>query len=248
MTRDPYLRLGLVLSFSGAILAPIFYYVLDSVPLAALAISGIMLGLVSAMLANARPAVPPEASRMMLQTGVEHLASLLEELGLRSKANYVPPSTTGGRARALIPLNENGSLPKKGQPVPNRLIARYGPNPEDICLVVTTPGTVSLDSVAISPGGGPDEMEGALNQILVGMMDLADSVSVHMLDDGIVVDVAKPKLRYDNVWFSHCLGSPLASIAASVVSEALNQPVRIAHEDDTRTGIRISIEVLGESL
>jgi hypothetical protein len=248
MSRNPYLRLGLVLSLSGAMLAPVFYFVLDSVPLAALAISGIILGLVSAMLANARPEVPPEASRMMLQTGVEHMASLLEELGLRSKAIYMPHPANGGRARALIPLNEKGSLPKKGQPVPNRLIARYGPNPEDICLVVTTPGTVSLDSIAINPGGGLDEIEGTLNQILVGMMDLADSVSVHALGDGIVVDVAKPKLRYDNVWFSHCLGSPLASIAASVVSKALNQPVRIAREDDTKTGIRIAIEVRDESL
>jgi len=248
MTKSSYFRLGLVLSLSGAILAPIFYYVLDSVPLTALAISSIMLGLVSAMLANARPEVPPEASRMMLQTGVEHLASLLEELGLNSKAIYMPSPANGGRARALVPLNENGSLPQKGQRLPNRLIARYGPKPEDICLVVTTPGTVSLASLSISPGSGSDQIEGALNQILIGMMDLADSVTVHVLGNGIIVEVAKPKLRYDNVWFHRCLGSPIASIAASVVSEALNLPVRIASEEEKAKGVRIVLEVLDEAL
>ncbi len=51
---NPYLRLGLVLTLSGAILAPVFYFVVVSVPLAALALSAIILGLVSAMLGNAR--------------------------------------------------------------------------------------------------------------------------------------------------------------------------------------------------
>jgi hypothetical protein len=248
MTKSPYFRLGLVLSLSGAILAPIFYYVLDSVPLTALAVSCVMLGLVSAMLANARPEVPPEASRMMLQTGVEHLASLLEELGLKSKAIYIPSTANGGRARVLVPLNEKGSLPQKGQRLPNRLIARYGPKPEDIGLVVTTPGTVSLASLSMNPGGGSDEIESALNQILIGMMDLVDSVTVHILGNGIIVEVTKPKLRYDNVWFHRCLGSPIASITASVVSEALNLPVRIASEEEEAKGVRIVIEVLDESL
>ena len=74
---NPYIRLGLVLTLSGAVLAPVFYFVVVSVPLTALALSAIILGLVSAMLGNARPEINPEASRMMLQTGVENIAALL---------------------------------------------------------------------------------------------------------------------------------------------------------------------------
>jgi hypothetical protein len=244
MTRNPYLRLGLVLMLSGAVLAPIFYFVVASVPLTALAISAIILGLVSAMLGNARPDISPEASRMMLQTGVENIAALLEELGLRTRAVYLPSPADGGRPRALIPLNEDGPQPTIGQAVADRLIARYGPNPEDMCLVVSTPGAVSLDSVAVVPGGGPDQMEGVLNQILVGIMDLADSVSVHVLVDRITVEVANPKLKYENIWFYRCLGSPLATIAAAVASQALNRPVRVGSEEETKRGTRIEIEVL----
>jgi len=243
VSKNPYLRLGVVLVISGAALAPIFYFVLASVPLAALALSAVILGLVSAMLARSRPDITPEASQMMLQTGIENLAALLEELGLRSRAVYLP-SSEGGRPRALIPLSENGALPSTGQTLPGRLVVRYGPNLEDMGLVVTTPGAVSLDGVALTPGAGPDQIEDALNHILVGIMDLADSVSAHMVDERIVVEVSRPKLKYENVWFYRCLGSPLASIAATVASQALALPVRVGSEEDTRKGTRIEIEVL----
>jgi len=244
VAKNPYLRLGIILTIGGAALAPLFYFVLASVPLAALALSAIILGLVSAMLGNARPDITPEASQMMLQTGIENLAALLEELGLRSRAIYLPSPESGGRPRAIIPLDENGIVPSAGQTLPGRLIARYGPNLEDIGLVITTPGAVSLDSVGLTPGGGPDLIEGTLNHILVGIMDLADSVSVHTGDNSIIVEVTKPKLKYENIWFYRCLGSPLASIAATVASQALALPVRVAGEQETKKGTRIEIEVL----
>lgn len=244
MTTNPYLRLGLVLVISGAVLAPVFYFVVGSVPLTALALSAIILGLVSTMLGGARPQITPEASQMMLKTGVENLAALLEELGLRSRAVYLPLPEGGGRPRALIPLSEDGPLPSVGQALPGRLIARYGPNLEDMGLVVTTPGAVSLDGISLAPGGGPDQIEGVLNHILVGIMDLADGVSVHGLGDRITVEVVKPKLKYENIWFYRCLGSPLASIAATVTSQALARPVRVGSEEETKKGTTIEIEVL----
>ena len=110
-------------------------------------------------------------------------------------------------------------------------------------MVVTTPGAVSLDSVTIVPGGA-DEIESALNHLVVGIMDLADSVSVHMAGDRITVEVTRPKLKYENIWFYRCLGSPMASIAATVVSQALARPVRIDSEEETKRGTRVEIEVL----
>jgi uncharacterized membrane protein len=243
MTRNAYLRLGLVLALSGAVLAPVFYFVVGSVPLAALALSTIILGLVSAMLGSARPNITPEASQMMLRTGVENIAALLEELGLRSRAIYLP-AIGGAPPRAVIPLSEDGPLPEKGKSIPDRLIARYGPNLEDMCLVVITPGTVSLEGIALMPGSGPDGIEVALSHILVGTMDLADSVSVHVAGDQVVVEVTNPKLKYSNVWFYRCLGSPLASIAATVTSQALDRPVRVASQQETGKRARIEIEVL----
>lgn len=241
---NPYIRLGLVLTLSGAVLAPVFYFVVASVPLTALALSAIILGLVSAMLGNARPEITPEASQMMLQTGVENIAALLEELGLTARAVYLPSPESGGRPKALIPIKEDGALPGIGQVVPDRLIARYGPNLENMCLVVTTPGAVSLDSVAVARGAGADQIESVLNQILVGVMDLADSVLLHIMEQHMMVEVAKPKLKYENIWYYRCLGSPVASVVATVVSQALAQPVRIKSETETGKSVWIEIEVL----
>lgn len=244
MKKNPYFKLGQVLIISGAVLTPVFNFVVNSVPLAALSLSAVMLGLVSAMLGSARPNITPEASQMMLKAGVENIAALLEELGIRSKAIYFPSNGNGRRPRAVISLNENGHLPVRGKELPNRLIARYGPNLEDMCLVVTTLGAVSLDGIAVTSGGGSEQIGSALSQILVGVMDVADSVTAHNTGDQIVVEVVNPKLKYDNIWYYRCLGSPLASIAATVASQALDRPVRIASEQETRKRVRIEIEVL----
>lgn len=245
MTKNPYRRLGLALSLSGAVLAPVFYLLLNSVPLAALALSFIMLGLVSAVLGNSQAAVSPEASQMMLRTGVENIASLLEEMGLTSKAVYLPGSSNGSRAKALIPLNGDSSRSIVVTSLPNRLIARYGPGAEDIGLMVTTPGTVSLDGVSLnSIGADPDQIESALSQILVGTMDLADSVSVKASGGQFTIEIINSRLKYDNVWYYRSLGSPLASIAATVVSQALNKAVVISSEEETGKKTRVVIEAL----
>jgi hypothetical protein len=179
---------------------------------------------------------------------MENIGALLEELGLRSRAIYMPSSACGGRPRALIPLREDKSITGAIRVSSDRLITRYGPNLEDMGLMITTPGAISIDNLGLTPGGGPDQIEGALNQLLVGILDLADSVSVHTLSDQIVVQVTNAKLRYENIWFYRCLGSPLASIAATVVSEALNRPVRVEKEEDIKRRTRIEVRVLDAGL
>jgi hypothetical protein len=244
LDKNPYIRLGLVLSISGGALAPVFYFVLASVPLTAIALSGVMVGLVSAMLGNARPSISPEACQMMLRTGIENTAALIEELGLESKGIYMPSSSPDGRPRVFIPLDQNGSLPERGQSVPDRLVVRYGRNLEDMCLVVASPGAVSLDGLTISPGGGTEQIEGILNSVLTGVLDLVDSVSAHAVEGRVSVEVTRPKLKYDNVWYYRCLGSPLASIVAAVCCQALGRRVRVAGEEEKGNRVRIEIEVL----
>jgi hypothetical protein len=242
---NPYRRLGIILAVSGAATAPFFYFVAVSVPLTAVSLSSVILGLVSAMLSNARPDISPEASRMMMLTGMENIAALLEELGLTTRAIYLPSSKDGVRPKAIVPLKESELLPEITQQIPDRLIARYGANMENMCLVVRTPGGFSLDDIPGIHGGGREQIEGVLNQVLVGVMDLADSVSLHANGDILFIDVAGPKLKYENVWYYRCLGSPLASIAATVISQALSKPVRIKNETCLKKNtVRIEVEIL----
>jgi hypothetical protein len=51
-------------------------------------------------------------------------------------------------------------------------------------------------------------------------------------------------MGYEEIWYYQCIGSPIASIAAAVSSEALQKPVRILEEKDNKGKYRIILEVL----
>lgn len=235
--------LGLVLCISGAIFAPIAYLILGSVPLTATALSTIILGIICIALANTRPYVSPEACQMLLKTGMENTAALLEELGLRNKALYLPSAMRDGHPQAIIPLEEGDIKLIQGK-IPGRLIVRYGAAPDDMAIAVTTPGSMSTELLKTPPGPTSGEIESAASYILIGMLDLADSVTVNSSDAQIEVLVRGARLHYEDIWYYRCLGSPIASIAAAICSEALSKPVRIKEENHSRGESRIIIEVL----
>ena len=236
--------LGLGLTVAGAVISPVFYFILESVPLSALGISFLMLGLTCIALANTRPPISPEASQMMLQTGIENIAALLEELGISGKAVYLPPSLRNGRAQALVPLRQDqGTIQINGR-IPGRLIVRYGRNPEDLGIAITTPGSLCLEGLEIQPGPTSAELSAALTHVVVGMLDIASSLTVNTHDSRINIEVSNPKLSYQNIWFYRSLGSPLASIAATVASEALDKPIVVEEEEHRGNKSIIKLEVL----
>jgi hypothetical protein len=244
MRSNPYRLLGLILSVAGAVLAPVFYLIVGSVPLAAAAMSAIIIGCTCLVLANARPYLSPEACRMLLKTGMENTAALLEELGLRNKAIYLPSTLRNGHPQALVPLGLEGNKLEIKEKLPGRLIVRYGPGQEEMAIAVTTAGSVSLELLGSRPGPAADEIESALNYILSGVLDIAGGARVYVTDSRVNLEVTAAKMDYEDVWYYRCLGSPVASIGAAVASEALGRPVRIV-EESARGGLsRITLEVL----
>jgi len=242
--KNPYRVLGITLAVPGALLAPLFYFLLSSVPLAATALSAIILGVTCIALANARPYISPEASQTLLKTGMENTAALLEELGLQNTAIYLPSHLRDGHPQALVPLSKDGGLRNMREKLPGRLIVRYGPDNADVAIAVTTAGSVNLELLSRKPGPTVEDIESALNYLLTGVMDIASGVTVHLADSTITVNVAGAKLTYENTWYNRCLGSPLASVAAAVASEALARPVRIIEEVSSHGKTRISLELL----
>jgi len=244
MKNNPYKILGLSFVLAGAIFAPVSYFVIASVTLTSIGISLIILGFVCLMLANTRPYISPEASQMMLRTGMENTSALLEELGLRNKAIYLPSALRDGRPQAIIPLTNDGNIFRVKEKLSGRLIVRYGAGSDDLAIAVTTPGSMNIDMLEDKPGPTAEEIETAATYILVGLLDIASAISVRMLDEHIEIDIKAPKLGYENIWYYRTLGSPLASIVAAISCEALNKPIRVSkesYEDDKGT---IELEVL----
>jgi hypothetical protein len=246
--NNPYRILGITLATAGAILVPVFYFIVNSPALTATGISAIILGFTCIAVANARPYLSPEAAQMLLKTGMENTAALLEELGLNNKAIYMPAGEAG-KARALIPLASSSQLTAQNlelrtQYLGDRLIVRYGPGVEDMAIAVTTPGSVNLQMLENKPGPTAGEIESALNYLLTGVLDIARGVTVNIIDSRVEVKISDARMSYENVWYYRSLGSPIASIAAVVVSEALNKPVRIAKEAENKGKSVITLEIM----
>ena len=242
--RNPYSWLGLGLAVAGAVSSPVFYFIVGSVPLTAMGISFIMLGLTSVALANTRPPLSPEAGQMMLRVGMENTAALLEELGLNGQAVYLPRSLRTGLSQAVVPLSPDQLREPITHSVAGRLIVRHGAGPLDMGIAVTTPGSVCLDALEVAPGPDPGEIEMALAHILIGMLDIASAVSVAATGGAVKVEISRPKLTYENVWYYGALGSPMASIAATVTCEAYDRPVIVVRDENQRGKGVVELEVL----
>jgi hypothetical protein len=224
------------------------YLVLQSTPITALGLSTIILGAVSLALGRGQPKISPEASAILLQSGVENISAIVEELGLKAKAIYLPSSMTTGKPQAFIPLHSNPHPPQLGNIVlPKRLIVKYGPQPEDMGLLVTTPGSAVAGMVTAKSDSTEADLEAALTLVLVGTISLADSVRVTKEDEVIRVEISNPRLEYRKMWVYESLGSPLASIVASVVAEVLNKPVSVDSEQYSKGKCNIELKLTGRS-
>lgn len=244
MKNNPYRLLGLGLIIAGAIFAPAAYFMINSIPLTAIGLSSIMIGFTSIALATARPRISPEAAQMMFETGMENIAALLEELGLNNKAIYLPSTMRTGNAQALIPLSGDIDVTKLEGKIPGKLIVRYGDNPVDMVVAVTAPGGTILNELEIKPGPTSSEIEQALTYVLTGLLDIANSVSIHFSEKQLHVEVTGPKFPYENASYDRCLGSPIASIVASIASDGFEKPIRIKEESYQKGVNTIQLEVL----
>lgn len=245
MRPTVYTRLGATLLLAGAIAAPIFSFVAGSIPLTALALASVLLGAISLFLAGSLPAVPPQAAELLLHAGLENVARLLEEIGSDAKAIYLPSRLSGGKPRALIPLHANAAQPKVSRPLLDRLIVDFGPHAEDMGILVTTPGTAVVELLETRPGATSSALEAALARVLIGMLDLATAVQVSQEDGSVTVTMTGVRLTYPDLWIYQALGTPLASLAATLVAEGLDTPVTIRSEARREGRATVLLDVIG---
>ncbi len=234
------------LTLIGILLSVLAYFILRSTQLTALGISTIMVGAVAFAIAKGQPKIPPEASAILMQSGIENVSAIVEELGLKTKAVYVPSSITGDKPKALIPVGSNLELGTKI--LPKRLIVKYGSTPDALGLLVITPGSAVGGMVEAKPDCSPGDLESAISLVLSRVVNLADGVRVRVDGEKILVEVVNPRLESSKMWVYERLGSPIASIVASVVAEVLDKPVSINSERSSTGKSFVDLKVVGRSL
>ena len=244
--RSRFINLGVALILGSTLFGAAMWYIVGYMPLVALAISGVILGAVSLALGRSVPRLSADASLLLDQAASDNIAALVEELGLRAKAMYLPSYLTKGRARALIPFHGNSSGPSIQKPLDLRLIVKFGNGPEDIGVLVATPGSSALELAQVTDGASSNELEATLSALLVGTLDLVGGVRVERNGDNVVVEVARLALQPRNHPSNDILGSPVATIVASVVAESAARPVTVVSEATKGRGHVIELRLHGE--
>ena len=245
LNKNPYTVAGLGLLIAGSLVSPLAYFILALTWLTALGICMLILSLILLVLGRTIPKLPPEVCGLLLETGIDNMATIVEELGIRTKAIYLPSSLTNGRPQALIPLHSNPSLPPINKALPHRLIVRYGASPDDIGLLLSTIGSTAVGLLESRPGPTTAELESALTSLLTGILGVADRTRVASHENHIKVEIDNPRIENKATWYHHCLGGPLASVVASVVAEAWDRPVTIKQEEHLGKKYSIELEVMG---
>jgi len=245
LNKNPYTWAGLGLLVAGSLVSLSSYFILLLTWLTALGISMLILSFILLTLGRTIPKLSPEVSTLLLETGIDNIATIVEELGIRAKAIYLPSSLTSGKPQALIPLHSNPLPSLITKALPQRLIVRYGANPDDIGLLLSTIGTTAVGMLELRPGPTSAELESALTSLFRGILGVADGTRVIDHENHITVEIYNPRIENKTTWFHQCLGGPLASIVASVAAEAWDRPVTITQEEQHRGKCSIELEVLG---
>ena len=244
LSGNPYIKAGLSLLIAGSLISLPALLIFHLSWLAALGICLLVLSLILLALAKAVPKLPPEVCGLLLETGIDNIATLIEELGIRAKAVYLPSSLTSARPQAFIPLHSQPSLPIITRALPQRLIDRYGDSPEDIGLLISTIGSTATGMLELKPGANQAELESALTSLLTGRLGVADGTRVICENNHIKVEINKPRIENGASWSHQCLGGPLASIAASIAAEAWDKPIIIKQEERLNGKYSVELEVI----
>ncbi len=241
--QSAYATIGLGLLMGGVLAAPVFFFMANSVPLTALALSAVFLGTIAVFLDRSLPQVPPRATQLLLESGLANLSGLLEETGVSTPAIYLPSILTEGQPRALIPLSSHGQRPTVSQIDSHRLIVEFGPHPDDVGLLVSTPGGGAVSLLDERIGSTSAELESALTKLLVGAFDIASSVQVNQENGLVTVRVDGIRLSTGNLWVHKILGTPVASVAAALVAEGRKAHVVVESETRTKDVVTVRLAV-----
>lgn len=242
--KNLYTWAGLSLLITGSLVSLTAYFILNLTWLTALGICMLILSFILLALARTVPKLSPEVCSLLLDTSIDNIASIVEELGIRVRAIYLPSSLTSGRPQALIPLHANPALPPITKALPQRLIVRYGTRPDDIGLLLSTIGTTATAMLPSRPGSTATELESALTSLFSGILGVADRTNVIYDENHIKVIIYNHRIDNGASWSHYCLGGPLASVVASVVAEAWDKPVIIKQESPNGRKYLVDLEVI----
>ena len=92
--RNLYTWSGFILLIIGVCLFFVSYFLLLLTWLTALGLATVILAILLVALGRTVPQLSPQASSLLLETGISSISAIVEELGIKSKGIYLPSFLT----------------------------------------------------------------------------------------------------------------------------------------------------------
>jgi len=231
---DQYTAVGFGFVVFGALFAEYAFLMLLSVPLTALGISCVVLGITTALIPESP--IPASNIRSMIKGSCLNIEALLEEFDAEERCVYLPPRD--GRVFAYVPLNTGHGLSNVWQAMeaPIRVVTEVG---GEQGLMIFLP--VSNDM--LSSIGEDSKAEEALSNILVEKLEFLESVKEAESGDKVVVRMSGSRMETDLPRFKKVLGSLPTSIAGCVLAFVFDKPLALIEEEVSGRVITATFEV-----
>lgn len=238
MAADRNLALGLAVAVFGVALGLGAYMLLGSVPLTAMGIGLVIVGV--AWASTPPHPVPRKAVLDMVESSCSNIEALLEFVGATRRAIYLPSEVDGGVV-AYVPLtvaeDTRGISLRSVADSVGRVIVRQGG-----CLgVVVAPPRVEFGGGNPGFEVGVEGIETLLDYVLVETSEIAEGVKAVRSEDGFVIEINKVRVDVDHPRFRAVMGSLPSCLAAQVAAVAASRPVQIV--DERHVGDRLTVQL-----
>ena len=235
----PYRRLGIAFLIFGLGLSTVSFLIQASL-FASLGLASFLIGLLLIYIPTERTVSPQLVSASCLSSLV-NLNSLLEELGVDSKAVYLPTRKEVHQPCAFLPLvrNLDSSSAFLKRLDEDGLFVVNSQDPHQSGLALVPPGSSLVTLIERESGidfynERLDEIENALRTGLVEALEIAEDVRVMFMNESVLVEVG-PLISEElcgmqsKVAHSLCsqVGCPLCSAVICAVTKAAKRPVSV---------------------
>ena len=235
----PYRRLGVAFLLFGICLSTVSFLI-QAYLFAGLGLASFLMGLLLTYVPTERTASPQLVSAFCLSSLV-NLNLLLEELGIDSKAIYLPTKKETRQLRAFLPLARNpNSSPVLMKRLDNGgLFIANGQDPQQSGLALVPPGS-SLATLIEQESGIEfenvrlDELENTLKAGLVEGLEIVEDIRITFMNGSVRVEVG-PLISeeiYETQWkvarsLCNQVGCPLCSAVICTITKAMKRPVSV---------------------
>jgi len=231
---------GLLLAVAGILFSEFSVFVIKSVPLLAVGLSSLILGVVTITIPG--NSIPKDYVRAILIESYVNVEGILEQFDAKEKCIFLPPRDK--RVFAYIPLGSNPTRTSslqawKAMEAPIRVLTEIEGKRR---LMVFLPVPFKILSKA-DPGSKPEE---ALNYILIEQLEILESVKAIESSNKIAVKMSGFLVETEFPRVKKVLGSLPTCIAGCILSHILRKPVLLLKEELFNRTIMATFEMLNK--